>query len=157
MDFLCHIFLCLHEASVSGCKDNLARGVLFLLSAEYSVVICGARPGTLVTWLWLRLCMVYCCALRLWSQICITCRSCWFPDPVTLTFYAGARCLEPEGWLHAYEMVMEHFANTNLSVLQRNAAYWGVWCETEPLCQSLLQPWPRWLDVWLFTASIAAV
>ena len=28
-----------------------------------------------------------------------------------------ASCLKPEGWLHAYEMVMEHFANPNLSVV----------------------------------------
>ena len=26
--------------------------------------------------------MIYCCALRLWSQICVTCQSCWFPDSV---------------------------------------------------------------------------
>ena len=26
--------------------------------------------------------MIYCCALRLWSQICVTFRSCWFPDLV---------------------------------------------------------------------------
>ena len=28
--------------------------------------------GTLVTWPWLRLSMIYCFALRLWSQICVT-------------------------------------------------------------------------------------
>ena len=28
--------------------------------------------------------------------------------------------------------------------LLRNAVFWGLWCETEPLCvQSLSQPWPR--------------
>ena len=28
-----------------------------------------------------------------------------------------ARCLGPEGWLHTYEMVTEHFANSNLSAV----------------------------------------
>ena len=28
-----------------------------------------------------------------------------------------ARCLGPVGWLHTFEMVMEHFANPNLSVV----------------------------------------
>ena len=30
-------------------ETNPGRGVLYLLSAEYSVVMCGAWPGTLVT------------------------------------------------------------------------------------------------------------
>ena len=51
-----------------------AHGVLFLVSAEYSAVMHWAWPGTIVTWPWLRLSMIYCCALRLWSLICITCR-----------------------------------------------------------------------------------
>ena len=42
-------FLCLPEASVSGCGANPGLSVLYLLSAEYSEVMCGARPGTLVT------------------------------------------------------------------------------------------------------------
>ena len=32
-------------------------------------------------------------------------------------FFPGARCIWPEGWLHTYEMVTEHFANPNLSVV----------------------------------------
>ena len=59
--------------------------------------------------------MIYCCPLRLWSKICVTCQSCWFPDSVVLSCCAGARCLRPEGWLHTYEMVTEHFASPNLS------------------------------------------
>ena len=42
-----------------------------------------AFMGTLVTWPWLRLSMIYCCALRIWSQICVTCRR------------AGSRFLSP--------------------------------------------------------------
>ena len=41
--------------------------------------------GNLVTWPWLCLRMIYCCALRLWFQICIRCRRCWFPVSVTLS------------------------------------------------------------------------
>ena len=51
---------------------TLACGVLFLLSAEYYVVMCGACTGNLVTWLWHRLGMIYCSSLRFWSQICVT-------------------------------------------------------------------------------------
>ena len=62
------------------------------------------------------------CALRLWSQICDTCRRCWFPVSVALSCCVGARCLGPVGWLHTFEMVTEHFANPNLSVVV--AKYW---------------------------------
>ena len=90
---------------------TLARRVLLvLMSAEYSVVMCGAWPGTLVTWPWLRRSMMYCCALRFWSQICFRCQSYWFPDLVTLHCCVGTKCPEPKGWPHTYEMVTEHFA-----------------------------------------------
>ena len=90
-------------------RQTLASGVLYLLSAEYSVVMCGNWPGTLVTWQWLRLSMIYCCALRLWSQICITYRRCWSPVSVALSCCVGARCLGTVGWLHTLEIVTEHF------------------------------------------------
>ena len=115
---------------------TLSHGFLFLLSAEWSVIMCGAGPGTLVTWPWLRLSVIYRSAVSLWSQINVTCRSCWFPDSIwlnsqirlvprfglwselqPLTCCAAARCLTPEGWLHTNEMVMEHFVNPNLSVV----------------------------------------
>ena len=54
-----------------GCwmwRQTLACGVLYLLSAEYSVVMCRAWPGTLVTWPWLRLSMIFCCAETLVSD-----------------------------------------------------------------------------------------
>ena len=76
--------------------------------------MCGAWPGTLVTWPWLRLSMIYCCALRLWSLICVTCRRCWFPVSAVLSCCVEARCLWLRGWLHMFEMVTEHFANPNL-------------------------------------------
>ena len=132
---------------------TLARGVLFLLSAEYSAVMCGAWPETKVTWPWLRLSMIYCCALRLWSQICVTGRIYWFPDSGDLYCCAGARCHGPEGWLHTYEMITEHFANPYLSVVVAKCWFLGKVVWDRPLCvQSLPQPWPRWPHFWLFTS-----
>ena len=45
----------------------------------------------------LRLSMINCCALRLWCQICIRCRSYWLIDSVALSCCVWARCLGPEG------------------------------------------------------------
>ena len=39
------------------------------------------------------------------------------PVSVALSSCVGARCLGPVGWLHTYEMITEHFANPNLSVV----------------------------------------
>ena len=91
-------------------------------------------PGqleTLVTWPCLCLSIIYCFAPRLWSQICITCRSCWFPVSVTLS-YVGVRTLGPMGWQHMYEMVMEHFTNPNLSMVVAKCWFLGfvVWGRT---------------------------
>ena len=94
-----------------------ARGVLFRLAAEYSAAMCGVCPGTLVVWPWLHLIMIYCCALRPWSQICDTCQSFWSLGSVALSACAGASCVLPVGWRHMYEMDMEHFAKQNLSVV----------------------------------------
>ena len=58
-----------------------AHGALLQLVAEYSAAMCGVCPGTLVTWLWLCLSMIYCCALRPWSQICVMCQSSWVRSP----------------------------------------------------------------------------
>ena len=71
----------------------------------------------------------------------LTCRRCWFPVSVALSCCVGTSCLGHVGWLHTFEMVTEHFANPNLSVVVAKCCFYGVWCETEPLClQSLLQP-----------------
>ena len=63
--------------------------------------------------------------LRLWSQICVMCQSCWFPDLVALSCCAGAGCLEPEGWRHPYEIDMEHFTNLSLSVVVAKFGFLG--------------------------------
>ena len=45
-----------------------------------------------------------------------------FGHPVLLCW---ERCLGPEGWLHMYEMVKEHFANQNLSVVVAKCWFLG--------------------------------
>ena len=74
--------------------------VLFQMSAEYSAVMGGAFPGTWVTWQWLCLSMIYCCALRPWSRTGVIYQSCMFLDLVILSSCAGTECLGPLGWLH---------------------------------------------------------
>ena len=39
------------------------------------------------------------------------------PVSIALPCCVGARCLGPVGWRHMFEMVTEHFANPNLSVV----------------------------------------
>ena len=68
--------------------------------------------------------MIYCCALRFWSQICITCRSFWFLDLVALSC-DRAGCLWPEGCLHTCWMDTVNFANPNLSVAVANFCFLG--------------------------------
>ena len=91
----------------------------------------GLSGNLIVTWPWLRLSMIYCCALRPWSQICVTCQSCWFLGSFALSCCAGASCLVPVGWWHMYEMDMEHFANQNLSVVVVKCCCWCLWFKTE--------------------------
>ena len=125
---------------------------LVLFFYLHSVVMCGASPGTLVTWLWRRLSMTYCCAERLSSPTCVTCRSWRFPDMVALSCCAGEGCLGPERWRHTYEMDMEHFANPSLSVVVAKYCFLGfvVWDRTY-MCSVFTQPWPRWQDFLMFT------
>ena len=49
MDFLYLIFYACLRLGVLDVETNPGRGVLFLMSAEYSAVMCRAWPGTLVT------------------------------------------------------------------------------------------------------------
>ena len=85
---------------------TLSVGVLHVLSAEYSVVMRGAWPGTLVDILLCSETLVS--DMHHVSEVLV---------PVTLSCCVGARCLEPAGWLYTFEMVAEHFANLNLSVV----------------------------------------
>ena len=62
-----------------------ATGVLFLVSAEYCAVMCGAFPGTRITWQLLSLSRIYCCALRPWSRTGLIYPSFWFLYLVVLS------------------------------------------------------------------------
>ena len=117
--------------------------------------MCGAWPGDLVTWPCLRLSMIYCCALRLWSQICVTRWSCWFPVPVALSCCGWQDASGPrDGYICT--RWLRSTSPTQIWVwLLRNAGFEGLCCETELISvQSLSQPWPRWPDFWLFTSII---
>ena len=140
------------------CRLTLAHDDLFPLSADYFEVMCGAWPGTLVTWPWRHLNMTYCCAQRLWSLICVTCRSCWFPDLVALSCCAGEGCLGPEGWWHTYEMNMEHFANPSLSVVVAKCSFLGFveWDRTYVFSLYCNPDLDDWIFDYLLT-SMAAV
>ena len=47
----------------------------------------------------------------------------------------------PVGWLHTYEIVTEHFTYPKMSVVVAKCCFYGLWCETDPLCvQSFSQP-----------------
>ena len=53
------------------------------------------------------------------------CRRCWFLVSVALSCCVGARCIGPVGWLPTFEMVTEHFANPNLSVVVAKCCFLG--------------------------------
>ena len=80
-------------SNVQGLAGNLSD--LTVASSQYDILLCSE---TLV------------------SDIA-TCRRCWFPVSVALSCCVGARCLGSVGWLHTVEIVTEHFANPNLSVV----------------------------------------
>ena len=44
---------------------------------------------------------------------------------VALSSCVGTRCLGPVGWLHTFEMVTEHLANPNLSVVVAKCWFLG--------------------------------
>ena len=103
-------------SNVRGLAENLSD--LTMTSSQYHILLCSE---TLVP----DMCRV--------SECC-------FPVLVALSC-VGARCLGPMGWWHTYEMVMEHFANPNPSVVVAKGGLLGLLCKMEHLCaQSLLQP-----------------
>ena len=69
----------------------------------------------------------------LWGWAC-TCRSCWFPDLVSMSCCAGAGSLGAALWRHTYEMGKKNFANPCLSVVVAKCWFYGLWCETELMC-----------------------
>ena len=133
---------------------TLARSDLFPVSADYSVVMCGAWPGTLVTWPWHHLSMTYCCAQRLWSLICVTCGSTTellvprFGRPVLLC----QERLPQAQWTAAYKRDGYGGVPSKIECGWSKMLVFRVCGVRQNLCvQSLPQPWPRWPDFWLFT------
>ena len=80
-------------SNVRGLAGNLSD--LTVASSQYDILLCSEA---------------------LVSE-CVTCPRCWFTVSVALSCCVGARCLGPVGWLHMFEMVTEHFANPNFSVV----------------------------------------
>ena len=152
MEFLYLIFYTCLRLRFMDVVTNPGSGVLFPLSADFYVVMCGPGQNLIVTWPWRRLGMTYCCARRFLSLICVTCRSCWFSDLVAVSRDAGqdASGLRDGGirtrWIW-------NISPTQIWVrVLRNAGFKDLWCEKELTCaQSLPQPWPRRQDFWLFT------
>ena len=89
-------------SNVLGLAGNLSD--LTVASSQYDILLCSE---TLVS------------DIRHVSELLV-------PALVAQCCCAGARCLGPEGWLHTYEMVTEHFANPNLSVVV--AKCWFLGC-----------------------------
>ena len=100
------LFLRLPEASVYSENRILCSNVRGLARQLSDLTVASSQ-------------CIYYCALRLWSQICVTCRSSKFADLGALS------CPGREGWLHMYEIVMEHCANQNLSAVVAKCCFLG--------------------------------
>ena len=135
------------------CRQTLTHGILCLLSAECSEIMCRAWTGTLVTWPWLCLSMIYCFALRLWSQMCVTCWSCWFPVSVALSC-VGGKMLRARGMVaflrDGYGAFCQPKFECRCKILVFTVC--GVRQNLYVYIQSLSQPWPRWPYFLLFTS-----
>ena len=101
-------------SNVRGMAGNLSDQTV--ASSQYDILLCSE---TLVS------------DMRHVSEVMI-------PGSVALSCCVGARCLGPVGWLHTFEMVMVHFDNPNLSEVVAKCWFWGLWYETEPLCEQYL-------------------
>ena len=86
-------------SNVLGLAGNLSG--LTVASSQYDILLCSE---TLVS------------DMRHVSEVLV-------PVSVALSCCVGARCLGHVGWLHTFEMVTEHFANANLSVVVANAGF----------------------------------
>ena len=68
--------------------------------------------------------------LRYESRVRVAGTRIWSPCLVVRAIDAS---IGPVGLQHTYEMVTEHFANPNLSVVVAKCRFLGLWHETEPL------------------------
>ena len=113
-----------------------------------------AWPGTLVTWPWLRLSMIYCCALRFWSKICITCRRCLFLVSVDPVLLCRGNVPRARGMAAYVRDGYGAFRQPKFECGCCEMLGFRVCGVRQNLCvQSLSQPWPRWPDFWLFTST----
>ena len=129
-------------------RETLARGVLYLLSAEYSEVMCGAWPETLVpdsgfasVWytvvLWdfgLRYALRVGGAGSRFRSPCLVVSGQDASGPLDGCGYGAFRQLKFE--CGCCEMLFFRVCGMRHNFM----------------CQSLSQPWPRWPDFWLFTS-----
>ena len=90
-----------YSSNVRGLAGNLSD--LTVASSPYDILLCSE---TLVS------------DMRHVSEVL-------FPVSVALSCCVGARCLWHVGWLHTFEMVTEHFANSNLSVVVAKGWFLG--------------------------------
>ena len=139
-------------------ETNLGPRRPVLLSAEYSIVMSGAWPGTL-EWpdhgfvsVWYTV-VLWDFALRYASRV--EGAGSRFRSPCLVSWQDASGqwdCIRSR-WLRIISPIQIWMW------LLRNAGFYGLWCETGPLyVQSLSQPWPRWPDFLLFTiASMTAV
>ena len=79
-------YLCLTQTSVFGFGLTMTSGLLFLLSAEYSITMCGARPAVNFSDIPVASSQydILLCS-ETWVADIVSCRSCWFPDLVDLS------------------------------------------------------------------------
>ena len=139
--FICCIleifFACL-KFRLQHVDPNCGPHVLFLLHAEYSALMCGVCPRTVVTWQLHRLSMIYSCVLRLWSLMYVAFLSYWLLDCATMYCCVMTGYLEPKGWPLMWEMVMD-LSSTQVRVwLLQNTCIYDLCCQTELLCYQSL-------------------
>ena len=95
---------------------SLVRVVLFLLCAEYSSNVRGLEGNLSDLTTALSQYGILLCSVTLFSDMRHVSEF-LVPEFGRPSCCAGARCLGPEGWLHTYEIVTEHFANPNFSMV----------------------------------------
>ena len=131
---------------------TLARGVLFLLSAEYTVVMCGD---------WREPYWPDHCFVSVWYTVVLRDFGLSYAWGVGLS---GSRIRSPclvVPWqdtsgprdICIRSRWLRRISPTQIWVwLLKNAGFECLWCETEALClQSLPQHCPKWPAFWLFT------
>ena len=123
MDFLYLTFYGCLRLRFLDVETTLARVFLYLRSAEYSVVMCRTWPGNYsdLTVASSQYDILLCSETLVSDMHHVLLVS----GSVARSCCVGARCLGHVGWLHKFEMVTEHFANPNLSVVVAKCWFLG--------------------------------